>query len=618
MKIISLQLSNILSFRYFDDVGQAEKISFDDNLNIIIGENGSGKSTALEVINFLFRRVLYKQYTLNQDLYRQRNTINVDQRRQILLPQSNNSYNGFRLDANWNTENRPQTIRIAIKLDEIDKQNLQNLLDKRATLTPWIQRYTTRGATAASTYSETYTLDISLDQNARTFSIQPRDCAQDFGFEYLTDYNFYKETIGLFNTENAENQVDALYESFTLISSYRNYHAFNVSVSLRDHTPATQIQQIRSADYNRSLNANDNSEPAIFALVRLRVAEKHFGLISERLDANECEAEANALPFIKEINKRLRIVNLTCKIKLLDLRTWQYSFEFLDLRRNKPITDINSLSAGQKAITHLVFEAYGRGNLKGGLVIIDEPEIHLHYQFQHEYLQVIRELNKHQRCQYILVTHSEALINSATIGSVRRFSLNAQGNTEIRFPNLTAEQKLLIRILDNTRSTYAFFAKKVVLVEGDSDRYFFKAVLQSLHPELDQEIAILHTAGKKELAQWTTLFESFGLTVYRIADLDYAYDLFYPAVQRTKLKPQTSVTKFKAAHSDCDARIAAEYANRTFILKDGDLEHYLDIGKDLAEVVAFCTNRLPQYLQDNNNPKSLEIREIVQLIITSV
>lgn len=614
MKIISLQLSNILSFRYFNNVGDAEKISFDDDLNIIIGENGSGKSTALEVINFLFRRVLYKQYNLNQDLYTQRNIISADQRKQILLPANNLSYNGFRLEPNWNTEGQPQTIRIVVKLDEIDKKNLQFLKDKRVTLSPWVGRYTTRGETAAADYSETYTLDIILNQNGKTFAVQPLNCAQDFGYEYLTDYNFYKETIALYNLENPKNPIETLYESFTLISSYRNYHAFTVSISLRDSTPAAQMQQIQNTDFSRSLNASDNSEPAIFALVRLRVAEKHFGLISQKMDEAECEAAANELPFIIEINKRLRIVNLKCIIKLLDLRTWQYRFEFLDLRRNKVIADINSLSAGQKAITHLVFEAYGRGDLKGGLVIIDEPEIHLHYQFQHEYLQVIRELNKHQSCQYILVTHSEALINSATISSVRRFSLNTEGYTEIRFPNLTAEQKLLIRILDNTRSTYAFFAKKVVLVEGDSDRYFFKAVIQSLYQELNQEIAILHVGGKNELAQWTTLFESFGLTVYRITDLDYAYNLFYPSESRMKLNTSTAVTSFKNAHPDCESRIATEYANKTFIFKNGDLEHYLDIGKDLSEVIAFCNNRLPQYLQDGSNQKSVEVREIVRQI----
>lgn len=254
MKIVSLQISNILSFKYFDNIEDAEKISFDDDLNIIIGENGSGKSTALEVINFLFRRVLYKQYSLNQDLYSQRTSINADQRKQILLPTNNNSYSGFRLDPNWNSEDRPQAIRIVIKLDEIDKKNLQFLQEKRNSLSSWVNRYTTRNATNAANYSDTYTLDIVLDRNNKTFTAHPKDCAQDFGYEYLTDYNFYKETIALYNIENADNPIETLYESFTLISSYRNYHAFNISISLRDYHPATQIQQIRSADYQRSLN----------------------------------------------------------------------------------------------------------------------------------------------------------------------------------------------------------------------------------------------------------------------------------------------------------------------------------------------------------------------------
>lgn len=197
----------------------------------------------------------------------------------------------------------------------------------------------------------------------------------------------------------------------------------------------------------------------------------------QKLDESECEAKANKLPFIVEINKRLKVISLECKIKLIDRRTWQYSFEFFDLRRKKTLSDINSRSAGQKAIIHLVFEAYGRGNLKGGLVIIDEPEIHLHYQFQNQYLQVIRDLNKLQKCQYVLVTHSEALINSSTINQVKRFSLNKNGHTVIKAPQLTTTQKMLIKILDNTRSTYAFFAKKVLLVEGDTDRYFYKSVI---------------------------------------------------------------------------------------------------------------------------------------------
>lgn len=62
MRIEYLQVSNILSFPYAPDIAEAEKITFDDGLNIIIGENGSGKSTALEIINFLFKRVFYRQF----------------------------------------------------------------------------------------------------------------------------------------------------------------------------------------------------------------------------------------------------------------------------------------------------------------------------------------------------------------------------------------------------------------------------------------------------------------------------------------------------------------------------------------------------------------------------
>ncbi len=615
MKIQSLQISNILSFKHYDNIADAEKITFDSGLNIVIGENGSGKSTALEVINFLFKRVLYKQYNVNQELYSRKSMITADEKRQILQPSNHNSYNGFRLDPNWDTEDKSQVIRIEIKLDDIDKQNIENLKTNLDKLNGFISPYTSRGSTGLTTNQEVYTLDITLDKNSSNFSVAfLAGSTHDFGYEYLTDYNFYKESIAIYNLENSGEPINNLYESFTLISSYRNYHAFEKSISLKDQHPAQQMQHIRNLDFSKSLNTSDKSEPTIFGLVRLRIAEKHFNLISQKLDQAECEAEANKQPFIIEINKRLKVVNLECKIKLLDLRTWQYHFEFHDLRRDKILADINSLSAGQKAIIHLVFEAYGRGDLKGGLVIIDEPEIHLHYQFQNEYLQVIRELNKEQNCQYVLVTHSEALINSSTINQVRRFSLNKDGYTEIKAPKLNADQKVLIRILDNTRSTYAFFAKKVLLVEGDTDRYFFKSVIQEKYPQLDQEIAILHINGKGNYNDWKNLFESFGLIVYFVADFDFIIERFYTSERGTSLKTQVEIQSFKTSHSNWESNIDSEYANKIYILKNGDLEQYLAITKGLSETIDFCNNNLKTFLADDTNVYSVEFRNIIEQI----
>lgn len=616
MKITYLQVSNVLSFPYCENIKDAEKLTFDDNFNIIIGENGSGKSTALEIINFLFKRVLYKQYIVNQEEYSRKSMITADEKRNIVQPANNQKTNGFRLDPNWDSETKTQTIRIEVKLDEIDETNLKLLRHNASKLSSVARSYTNRTIPDLSASGTTYLIDVILSNIDQKFKVNLQEGESDAGFEYLTDYQLYKELIALHNLENPSEQIATLYESFTLIGGYRNYHAFNRSVSLKDALPAQQIQQIRAQEYSRSTNTSEGEEPSIFGVVRLRVAELHFNLIVSDLSERECEERANNLPFIKAINEKLAILKLECRIRMIEQRTWRYSFEFFDSRRNKILNDVNSLSAGQKAIIHLVFEAYGRGDLKGGVVIIDEPEIHLHYQFQHEYVQVIKALNKEQNCQYILVTHSEALINSSTISYVKRFSLDSDGHTRINNPNLTTDQRVLIKVLDNTRTTYAFFGKKVLLVEGDTDRYFFKAVLQELYPALDQEIAVLHMGGKGAYTDWSLLFESFGLAVHCAADFDFIVDRSYRSERGTPLKMAHDILAFKGRHPDWETRIEADYSNRVYILKHGDLETYLGIHKGLTETIEFCNNQLMTFLADDSNAHSLEIRDIVRRIAT--
>ncbi|EKD44330.1 MAG: hypothetical protein ACD_71C00177G0002 [uncultured bacterium (gcode 4)] len=619
MKIKELQISNVLSFKYFENMDDATKVTFDDNLNILIWENGAWKSTVLEIINFIFKRVLFTQFIVNQDLYSQKNTIKSDEKKQILLPKNNQSYSGFRLEPNWNTDEKSQTIKITIKLDAIDIGNIQNLIQNKEKLGVFATKYANHSVTPDVTSETEYVLTINLSKGNQTFSVNISN-SSDAGYLYLVNYNFYKELINFYNLENSESPISPLYESFTLISGYRNYSAFTPTIGLQTSTATQQIQWIRTKDFSKGINAIEQTEPDIFSLVRLRVAEKHYDLFGTWLKEPECEEKANQQTFLSKINKRLRLVKLEARIKLTDRAKWQYSFQFYDLKRNQPLPDINSLSAGQKAIIHLVFEAYWRGDLKGGLVIIDEPEVHLHHQFQNEYLRVIEEINKDQECQYILVTHSESLINSETISSVKRLALNQDGETIVKIPRLWTEQKILIKILDNTRSTYAFFAKKVVLVEGDTDRFFFKSVLQEKRPELNQEIVFLDVGGKNNFIKWKEFFEEFGLIVYCIGDLDSARQIIYWDTSNTKedkLDSTVKIQAFKEAHSDLFKKIKKKYREKIYILKDGDIETYLWIskrGKWLPAIINFCSDNLKDFLSDKTNEKSKEILSIFKQI----
>ncbi len=615
MKIGFIQISNVLSFRFHERIENAEIIEFDSGLNIVIGENGAGKSTALEVINFFFRRVIYTQFTTNHELLSNRAILDDSGRRQILQKANHQSYNDFRLDPNWDTEDKPQRIRIRIDLDDIDERNIFNIKQSLPLVRELGSSYSMHAVEDGIHERSSFIIDIVLDKSNQRFTIETPNGNEDFGFKYLTDYNYFKELITIYNFINPDNRIPPLFESFTLISSFRNYHAFQPAVSLREQEPSHQIRDIKNREYSKSLNASDQSEPTIFGLVRLLIAEIHFRLIRGQLSEHECEVAANQAEFLVSINNRLRIVNMECKIRLIDLRTWSYSFEFLDLRRGKAISNINSLSAGQKAIVHLVFEAYGRGDLKGGVVIIDEPEIHLHYQFQHEYLRVIDELNRDQNCQYILVTHSEALINSSTISSVRRFSLSSSGHTKVFSPALNTDQKSLIRVLDNARSTYAFFAKKVLLVEGDTDRFFFREIIISEHRNSDQEIAVLHMGGKKGYSVWKNLFSQFGLTVYCVADFDFIIDVHYRVESGKSLKSSDEIQAFKQIHEDWESKIEASYESNLFILKLGDLEHYLGIRKGLEFTIQFCDESLQSFLFDSESERSKEINFIMRKIL---
>jgi len=619
MKIKTLQISNIASFKYVEDIERADKIQFKKDINILIGSNGSGKSTMLEVVNFIFKRIIFIPYTVDGNLYKQRKGIDVNQKKNILkLMSEASSYKNFPLERNYDFQDKTQRIRIVLELDEIDRENIEFLKNNKEKFLEILGKYSTEQAFKNEDYSDEYILDIELDSESSTFLVKTKE---DFGFIYLKAYNLYKEVIEIYNQENPKKKMNNLAESLTLIGSYRNYSNYSRNVSLANgNTAKNQIQSIRNNNFSRSVNQLENSEPSIFNLVRLRMAERCFELIIQKKDQQECEDAANKLPFVRKINDKLKIVNLKMRIKLIDLSSWQFDFAFIDIKRKIEIEKISFLSAGQKAIIHLILEAYGREDLKGGLVIIDEPEIHLHYQFQDEYLRIIERLNNEQGAQYILVTHSESLVNSKTIDKVVRFSLDKKNYTKINNPLINTAQYWLIRILDIKKATNVFFGTKVLLVEGENDYYFFRAVLNHLETEykrgLVQDIAVVNIDGRDNIKEWKELFEMFGLKVFYITDLDYAYN-FYPRGLKVKLNNIKAISSFILSYPDVYELIENEYKDNIFVLKHGGLEEYLEYPSKvkMKNVIDFCEKKLPDYLNDINNEKVKEIKLIFNKII---
>jgi len=159
------------------------------------------------------------------------------------------------------------------------------------------------------------------------------------------------------------------------------------------------------------------------------------------------------------------------------------------------------LSDGEQSLLSMIFIMYGY-DLNHGMIIIDEPEIHFHPQMQRSFSRMIEKINQNIGTQFIVSTYSPLFINESNIGNVYRFS-KINGETQIKNPfvSLSADESTLVHLLKFENLSKIFFVNTIIMVEGETDEYFFEFYLKYLHtlPERKSKITdyeIININGK--------------------------------------------------------------------------------------------------------------------------
>ena len=121
-----------------------------------------------------------------------------------------------------------------------------------------------------------------------------------------------------------------------------------------------------------------------------------------------------------------------------------------------------------------------RGNSAGQLLLIEEPEAHLHPQLQASLLIALRNLGM----QVILTSHSTQITSQAPFATLvsltRRADATIASSTLSENPELSAgDISDLERYLDSTKSNL-LYARKVMLVEGPAELFLIPAMVQAV------------------------------------------------------------------------------------------------------------------------------------------
>lgn len=701
MKLSTLKVSNVLSYGLLTNFDSApDTIQFKDDLNIFIGSNGSGKSNLIEIINKIFQSHFLRSYFIaDAYLYSTSDStmlVQLNHDRQKNIPNTLNKHSDH--------PNSPSLVQVGIALDQGDIDNFLFIHSNREELLTLSRKYCGDRVLIECFNSALTKSDLeSITKVLFTFEIKSQTNTSTIDFTLLNTsleplhtlvYNYLVYFNQLQSLLEAANMItgktwSVLRNPFALISSMRQYGGLSSSVSVGTGLNE-QVKSANQSEGQQSTKAYVGTD-YIYRMTSLRLGQL-FRKLRDKSGADDAllniTSSDNTLTKIaKSISTHL---GFTVRLENYNAGNDTVS---LHIHNGDELMRYDELSMGQRSIFYLLFAAYGY-DIENGVLIVDEPELHLHPTMQKTYFSILKEISAHGNIQVLIATHSSVFIDEATIKNTFRF-YKKDGITSIVCPrSVDASDKDLLKILTYTNSARIFFSDIVVLVEGESDEYFYSYFydrrIRGRNLTL-KSTEILSIGGKGNFHKWRDFLGLFEIKSFFIGDFDNVKEfniLRSAGVDYDKLlsgsmddviariskkviaRPSNDGSELlrqlhAIVESDFDltpldkenlsslwmyivrkqglrgsailgalveqgqeqkldtiaAEIIALYEQGIFILKQGDLEEYLSIPKDMTKVIEFCQGDFDAWMNSEEikgtSSKVLELDDIFDRILHS-
>lgn len=202
--------------------------------------------------------------------------------------------------------------------------------------------------------------------------------------------------------------------------------------------------------------------------------------------------------------------------------------------------DVSEMGDGVSNLAVLaLFRAYAEVLRGTGILMIEEPETWLHPQAQRALSSTIDRMAE-SGIQLVITTHSPAFIQPERFDEVVVVRRDSEGDHPTVTKQVSAAELVEVRrerwpaidfsedgLRERLRQAFhqeqaeGFFARGVILVEGDSDREVIRSLATACGVELDKlGVSVVAAGGKTGLDQCFDLFTSFDIPVYVVFDAD--------------------------------------------------------------------------------------------------
>ena len=502
MKLKSITIENIRSFR------ERTTIEFDKGFNILIGPNAGGKSNFLDIITITIRRYFVKVFAITEQ---------SDQTgffRTIQQPQL------FRLVQNYlekfiGNENNTSSIEIVFEVTKGDLDNINEIKRKKEIFKGSLRKYRNGDSFIGIIELVCQNLENSdlregMELGYTIQDYQPPNPVRNNERAYLSYLNNFELFLIL-----SEEEID-LKPVYLYFSPYRAMNVSNLQANLSARN-FYKLYQNYATNTSRSMSSAIELACFYFSQKRrkLEIDAKGDGYHDQWKNDEE----------VKLVTDYLKKLGYDWDINLIDHNKNIYE---ITLKKDGREFLLTQASSGEKEIINFLLGIFAL-NIRNGLIIIDEPDLHLHPQWQKLLIELFLELSKKTGNQFIIATHSAIFIDERTISDVIRIYKDDTGTSKsikIREEYLPQARDIL-HIVNSYNNEKLFFADKVVLVEGIMDRLIFKKLISFYQSESGrpQVVEVLDVGGKHNFDKYKQLLEEIECKYYIIADLDYVKEL---------------------------------------------------------------------------------------------
>lgn len=220
-----------------------------------------------------------------------------------------------------------------------------------------------------------------------------------------------------------------------------------------------------------------------------------------------------------------------------DPRNYFHSLSVIPIDGQEERT-FEELGTGEEQVLAFAFaQAYARAFHGGVVLVVEEPESHLHPLAQQWLANNIRKMADDE-LQIVITTHSPYFVNLLGLSGL---VLVTKTDSATKVKQLKVDELVTYCIEHQARkdrttvdailpfyasgSTYeimsGLFSKKIVLVEGQTEQLALPVYLSRVGLDVNKEgVNVIPVIGKGNLAKWWRFFSAYKIPVYVIFDND--------------------------------------------------------------------------------------------------